>query len=183
MSKRLSVSGKAFFLLKTGARIWVEVFLIFCAAYSAEGKFIWEFLYVFPAVCTTAHWYGKQHTAATNTLQGPEPAKFTSSGHFFPPSTSRTETWNTFPHYIFHWRQVSLMMQETDMKGKTYLCSSLNFCTHCISEEGKNRDFCFPAPGFLCPFCCSHWHCANVRIHIHHVKGSQRSQEHANVAH
>lgn len=28
------------------------MFLISCAVYSAEGKFIWEFLYAFPAVCT-----------------------------------------------------------------------------------------------------------------------------------
>lgn len=55
-------------------------------------------------------------------------------------------------------------------EGKAYLCSSLNFGIHCISEEGKKRDFCFPTPDFPSPFCCSHWHCANPRIHIHHLK-------------
>lgn len=33
-------------------------------------------------------------------------------GFFFPLSTRRKETCNTFPHYIFHWRQISLMMQR-----------------------------------------------------------------------
>lgn len=53
-----------------------------------------------------ADWYGKQHTAlhraATNTHWGPEPAKFISLGLFSPPFTRRKETWNTFPHCIFH---------------------------------------------------------------------------------
>lgn len=33
-------------------------------------------------------------------------------GFFFPLSTRRKETCNTFPHYIFRWRQISLMMQR-----------------------------------------------------------------------
>lgn len=88
-----------------------------------------------------AHWYGKQHTAlhraATNTQQGPEPAKFTSQGHFFPPFTSRKEAWNTFPHYIFHWRQVSLMMQEKDTKAR--LISALPSTSASTVSQGKEK--------------------------------------------
>lgn len=140
MSKRLSVTGKATFLLKTGARIWVEVFLTFCTVFSAEVKFIWEFLGAFPAACTksshTLVWKAA-HSPAQSCHQHPlgtRASKVHEFGVFFPPFTSRKETWNIFPYYIFHWRQGSLMMQETDTKAR--LCSSLNFC---ISEEGKNR--------------------------------------------
>lgn len=75
----------------------------------------------------------------------------------------------TFPHYIFHWRQVSLVMQETDMKAR--LISALpSTLGSTVSQRKEKRDFCFPTPDFPSPFCCSHWHCANPRIHIHHLK-------------
>lgn len=174
MSKRLSVTGKATFLLKTGARIWVEVFLTFCTVFSAEEKFIWEFLGAFPAVCTksshTLVWKAA-HSPAQSCHQHPlgtRASKVHEFGAFFPPFTSRKETWNTFLHYIFHWRQGSLTMQETDTKAR--LISALPSTS--VSQRKEKTDFCFPAPDFLSLFCCSHWHCANARIHIHHLKGS-----------
>lgn len=124
MSKRLCVTGKAFFLFKTGVRIWVDVFLIFCAVYSTEEKFVWEFLSAFPAVCTKSSCtlVGKAaHSPAHSCHQHPlgtRASKVHEFGAFFPSSTRRKETCNPFPHYIFHWRQISLMMQKTDMKAR-----------------------------------------------------------------
>lgn len=146
VSERLSATGKACFLLKIGARIRVEVFLILCTIYSAEEKFIWKYLYAFPAACTksscTLVWKAAhspaqcchQHPSGTRASKVHEFGAFSSSFH-----QQGGNSAGTFPHYIFHCRQVSLVMQETDMTAKTYLCSSLNFCIHCISEEGKNR--------------------------------------------
>lgn len=179
MSKRLSATGKAFFLLRTGARIWVEVFLIFCTIYSAEEKFIWKFLYAFPAVYTMSSCtlVGKAaHSPAQSCHQHPsgtrasEVLEFGNSFFLLPPA-GRKLCWHLSPAHLS--LQAGKPRDAGDRyEGKTHPCSSLNFCLHCISEKGKNRDFCFPTPDFLSPFCCSHWHCANARIHIHHLKGS-----------
>lgn len=46
-------------------------------------------------------------------------------GFFFPPFTSRKETWNTFLHYIFHWRQGKPHDAGDIYKSKTLLFPQL----------------------------------------------------------
>lgn len=157
VSERLTATGKACFLSKIGARIRVEVFLIFCTIYSAEEKFIWKYLYAFPAVCTksfcTLVWKAAhnpaqcchQHTSGTRTSKVHLFGAFFSSFH-----QQGGNSAGTFPHYIFHCRQVSLVMQETDMMAR--LISALpSTSASTVSQRKGKTDFCLPLSLLLQP--------------------------------
>lgn len=150
MSKRLSATGKAFFLLRTGARIWVEVFLIFCTIYSAEEKFIWKFLYAFPAVYTMSSCtlVGKAaHSPAQSCHQHPSGTRASEVlefGNFF--SSFHQQGGNsagTFPQHIFHYRQVSLVMQETDMKARLIPALPSTSASTVSQRKEKTETFAF----------------------------------------
>lgn len=183
MSKRLSVTGKAFFPLKTGARIWVEVFLIFCAVFQQKKSLsISEFLYgnsIKSRLLSSSLYQELLHTGMESSTQPctelpPTPTRDQSQQSswvwdfvfFLPPAGRKPGT--PFPT-VFSLKAGKPHDDAGDI-WRQELISALP-STSVSQRKEKSKTFAFQLL-ISSLFCCSHWHCANARIHIHHLKGS-----------
>lgn len=90
-----------------------------------------------------ALWYGKQHTAlhraATNTQHGPEPAKFINLGHFFSSFPQQEGNLEHLSPLHLSCRQVSLMMQETDVKARV-ICALPSTSASTLSQRKEKTE-------------------------------------------